>query len=58
MSQASGSNKLKGYPCNITKRLGDLSGFTMVDDIQLNNVPCTDAEREELESILKGGVIL
>ena len=58
MSLASGSNKLKGYPCNITKRLGDLSGFTMVDDIQLNNVPCTDAERDELESILKGGVIL
>ena len=47
-----------GYPSMITETLGDLSGFTKVYQIHLENIPCTADERAELESILKGGVII
>lgn len=48
----------KGYPSNITASLGSVSGYTEVDSIHLENIPCTDMEREELLRILQEGVIL
>lgn len=51
-------NNYVGYPSMITSTLGDLSGFTKVHEIHLENIPCTKGEREELESILKGGFII
>lgn len=50
--------KYTGYASNITERLGNLNGFTVISDIRLNNIPGTDTEVEELLSILKEGVIL
>lgn len=51
-------NSFIGYPSFITSKLGDLSGYTEVDTIHLENIKATDAELSEIESLLKGGVIL
>lgn len=47
-----------GYPSNITKALSEVTGFTVVDSIHLENIPATDRELAEIERLLKGGVIL
>lgn len=51
-------NKFHGYPSNETWQLGDLSGYTVVDDIQLNGLPCTEGEHAEIMDWLKKGVII
>lgn len=48
----------KGYPANITATLNSVSGYTVVDKIHLNNIDCTDAERDEINALLKDGVII
>lgn len=48
----------KGYPSNISGKLADFEGFARVDDIQLNNIPAMETEREEIISLLRGGVLL
>lgn len=50
-------NKFVGLTTNVTMNLSQVTGFTQVDLIQLNNVPCTDKERDELLTLLKQGVI-
>lgn len=50
------NNKYQGYPSMATLLLGNLTGFTKVLQIHLDNLPATDAEKKELETILKGGV--
>lgn len=50
--------KYEGRVCNKTAKLGDLKGFTMVEDIHLDNIAATSEELEEIMSLLKGGVIL
>jgi hypothetical protein len=50
-------NEFTGYPAFITKRLGDLSGYTEIESIHLENVPATEQEYSEIVSLLKGGVI-
>lgn len=50
------NNKFQGYPTMATFRMGTLSGFTKVHQIHLDIPQATDAERKELEAILKGGV--
>lgn len=47
-----------GYPSFITEKLSSLSGYTEIEKIHLENVPATDLELSEIESLLKGGVIL
>ena len=47
-----------GQTSNMTLRLGNISGFTMVEYIHLHDVPATSEEITEIESLLKGGVIL
>lgn len=49
---------LYGYPCNMGGKLGDFSGYTEVDDIQLNNIPATIPEISEIYQLLKGGIII
>lgn len=51
-------NTFAGYPSNIKATLGDLSGFTSIETIQLQNIPATAAEYAEIEQLLKDGVIL
>ena len=51
-------NKFSGYPSFITKKLGDCEGYTEIDSIHLEGIPATEQELSEIESLLKGGVIL
>lgn len=58
-SLASGYNRYKGYPSNITSILGDLTGYTEVEHIHLTGISgATDTEMREIEELLKGGVII
>ncbi len=50
-------NKFAGLTTNVTMPLSSCVGFTQVQLIHLDNVPCTTQEREELLSLLTGGVI-
>ena len=50
-------NTYTGYPSFITTKLSDLKGYTEIDSIRITGVPATNAELNELESILKSGVI-
>ena len=50
-------NKFIGYPAYINVDLASVTGYNEVDSIHLENVTATGAELEEIESILKGGVI-
>lgn len=56
-ARASRQNELMGYPAFITYPLEDLTGYTEVEYIHLHNIPCTDGELDEIEAILKSGVI-
>lgn len=47
-----------GYVCNRSLVLGALSGFTVVDNVNLSNIPCYQSERDEIMSYLQSGVIL
>lgn len=48
-----------GRPCNLTKKLKDLSGFTVCDkNIRVSNIVCTEEEQEEIRNLLTEGVIL
>jgi len=53
-----GYMQLKGYPSNIGGKLADFSGLAVVDDIQLNDIPALETEREEIINWLRGGVII
>lgn len=58
-SLAKNYNKFKGYPSNITARLGNLSGYTEVEHIHLQGIPnATSEEMEEIVSLLKSGIII
>lgn len=58
-SLAASYNNFKGYPSNITETLGSLSGYTEVEHIHLTGISgATDGELAEIESLLKGGVII
>lgn len=50
--------KFHGFPCNTTAVLGDLTGYTQVDDIRLNIPEATVDEIIECEQLLKGGVVI
>ena len=51
-------NTFRGYVSNITLALSECSGFTKVAEIHLENIPATEAEISEIESLLKSGVII
>lgn len=51
-------NTFTGYPAFITRSLGGLSGYTEVHSIRLSGIDGTESEIDEIEELLKGGVIL
>ena len=53
-----GYGGFKGYPLNVTKTLGECSGFTSVREIHLDGIPLTEPELNELRGILEGGIII
>lgn len=50
-------NKFIGYPSFVTTKLSALTGYTEIESIHLENVDATEAELDEIENLLKGGVI-
>lgn len=46
----------KGYPSNISTFLLNVSGFTVIEDIDLSGIPLTETELTELRSLLADGV--
>ena len=50
--------KYIGYPANITTTLESCSGFVNVLECHLENINATDSELNEIESLLKGGIIV
>ena len=50
-------NEFIGYPSLVTVQLTELSGYTEVQSIHLENIPATQEELAEIQSLLEGGVI-
>ena len=57
-SLASGFAHFKGYPSNITASIGSVTGYSEIESVHLTGIPCTDAERDEIQTLLYNGVIL
>lgn len=53
-----GYKKYVGYPSNIYSILGNLSGYTRIEQADLQGIPCTDAELAMIYKALKEGVYL
>ena len=51
-------NKTSGYPAMYTATLSDLTGYTEIYNIHLEDMSCTDDEKTEIERLLKEGVII
>lgn len=51
-------NHYNGYPCMMTLKLGDCTGYTKVQQIYLENVIATNPEISEIVQLLKAGVII
>lgn len=51
-------NTFEGQPSYVTNTLGYLSGYTKVYSIHLQNITATVEELNEIETLLKNGVIL
>lgn len=47
-----------GYPRYNRYQLKSLKGYTKIFEIHLTGIPCTDAERRMIQSVLTGGVII
>lgn len=57
-SEISSYGKTNGFPCNLSKTLSSLKGFTSVHDVHLDDVPCLESERQELKAIMQKGFII
>ena len=57
-SEITSYGKTNGFPCNLTKTLNTLSGFTSVHDVHLDDVPCLESERQELKAIMQKGFVI
>lgn len=55
---AKNQNKFTGYPAFITRTLSSCSGYTEIYSCHLEKIPCTADELNEIENLLKAGVIL
>lgn len=51
-------NKYTGYPAFTTHQIGNLQGYTEIEALHLSVPGATDAEYEEIASLLQGGIIL
>lgn len=49
--------KERGLPSNISMKLQNMAGFTILQDVHLDSITATDAEKKELEGLLSKGVI-
>ena len=56
--KASNQNWFEGYPNYTTMYLNQCVGYTKVHEINLEGIGCTRSELAEIETLLKGGVII
>ena len=57
--EANNYNAFYGYPANMTVVLGSCRGYTRVKTVHIDSIyTATDAEKIEIESLLKQGVII
>lgn len=47
-----------GHPCNLSLTLGNLSGFTQLQNVDVTGLAITENEREELKQLLENGIYL
>ena len=57
-SLAANYNHYRGFISNVTKQLGNLSGYTEVAELVQTNIHCTESEFDEINELLKSGVYL
>ena len=57
-SMPDGYEKVCGFPCNEGGKLGNFTGYTVVEDIRLNGLVATAPEVDEIYQLLKSGVII
>lgn len=57
-SMPDGYEKVCGFPCNVGGKLGDFSGYTVVEDVRLNGLVATSPEVDEIYKLLKNGIII
>ena len=48
----------QGLPLNVTKRIGDMQGFTKCENVEADNLICLDSEKQEIISLLTSGIIV
>lgn len=53
-----GFNGIIGYPAYYYRKLGDCHGYTQCLEVHLSHTPCTGVELQEIEELLKKGVII
>lgn len=51
-------SEFTGYPSFKLVKMSDLSGYVEITQIHLENIPATENEIDEIESLLKGGVLI
>ena len=51
-------NEYQGYPSNMTLLLSNCMGYTKCAEVHLVNIPATKPELDEIESLLKRGVMI
>ena len=51
-------NKYTGFPSNKIVKIGSLSGFNVIEAVNLSVKGATDAEISEIEAVLRNGVII
>ena len=49
---------LNGYPTNYSSVLGNLSGQVKVSDVHVEGIPATNIELEQIEALLKSGILI
>lgn len=47
-----------GWPCEVSGRIGEFSGFTAMKEIHLDGITATDSEIAEIDQLLRKGVIV
>lgn len=50
--------KLNGLPTNIFRKLSELRGYTVCENVRLDGIAATEAEKEDIKNRLMGGIIL
>jgi len=56
-SLASTFGSVHGFPCNVSKLLETVTGYTEVENLTLLNIPATEEEKTQIKNLLETGVI-